>query len=560
MEELIVIYETLVKDPDIGELQRLGRIRQLNDLKTPPAGYKFDIEKANRVVKFLKLLPHVKGSLAGTLFDPEPWQIYDIIYPIFGWVTDDEKELRRFKVAYNEMARKTGKSFLVSGIGLYMTFFDNEPGAETYCIATKKDQAKLVWDVANDMKNRTDLRSKIKTSYSQLTGRGCKFAPLGADSKTLDGLSTHFGIVDEYHSHKNSNLYDVIKSSTGARQNSLMMIITTAGFNKASACYDERQYSEKILRGQLDNIHHFAFISSIDKDDNPFDPSTWKKANPNLGVSNSLEDFKVAAKEAKQKGGQTLVEFLTKRLNVWTNVSDVWIKDEDFPLAEKTEFKEKDLENAPCYGGLDLSKTSDLSAYALVFPQSGGTFKTIVRSFVPEKSYRERQDTGDNMYQRFVDAGTLIVTPGNVIDYAIILKSIRKDMEFFDVKEMAYDRYMSAQIITELTDDGLETIPFGQGFVSMSAPTKMIETLILEKKLHHNNDPLLRWQLSNVVIDYDPAGNAKMTKATSKANTGGAGNRGSNAKIDGWISIAMGLGRAALNMYYEEEYTGVYLI
>jgi phage terminase large subunit-like protein len=507
----------------------------------------------------LEKLPHVKGSLAGTLFVLEPWQKYDVIYPLFGWVTDNERQLRRFKIAYNEMARKTGKSFLVSGIGLYMTFFDGEPGAETYCIATKKDQAKIVWDGANDMKNRTALRSRIITSYSMMKYKSCVFAPLGADSKTLDGLSTHLGIVDEYHSHKNSHLYDVIKSSTGARDNSMMIIITTAGFNKQSACYDERTYSEKILRGQLKNENYFAFIASIDKKDDPFDPRTWKKANPNLGISNSIEDFTIASKEAKQKGGQTLVEFLTKRLNVWTNVSDVWIKDDDFPVDEKDLFSEEDLIGAECYGGLDLSKTSDLTAYALVFPQPDGKFKTIVRSFVPEKSYEDRTG-GDNVYKKFVDQGTLIVTPGNVIDYNIILESIRDDMEKFEVREMAYDRYMSAQIITELTNDGLECIPFGQGYVSMSAPTKMIETLILEKKLHHNNDALLRWQLSNVLIDYDPAGNAKMTKATSKAQTGGSGNRGSNSKIDAWIAIAMGLGRASLNMYYEEEYTGVYLI
>jgi len=559
MNELIKVYERLYKDKSIGKLQKLGRKRQLDNLKNPPKGYKFSIEKAERVMRFLQKLPHVKGTLAGTLFILEEWQKYDIVYPLFGWVTDDEKELRRFKVAYNEMARKTGKSFLVSGIGLYMTFFDGEAGAETYCIATKKEQAKIVWDVANAMKNRTSLANRITTSYSAMKYKSSVFAPLGSDSKTLDGLSTHLGIVDEYHSHKNSHLYDVIKSSTGARQNSLMIIITTAGFNKYSACYEERTYSEKILRGQIDNENYFAFIASIDPKDDPFNPDVWKKANPNLGVSNSLEDFVIASKEARQKGGQTLVEFLTKRLNVWTNVSDVWVKDEDFDVPEETLFNESELVGEECYGGLDLSKTSDLSAYALVFPRSNGEYMTIVRSFVPRTSYEDRIE-GDNVYAKFADMGTLRITDGNVIDYNIILESIRDDMQKFDICEMAYDRYMSSQIITDLTDDGLECIPFGQGFVSMSAPTKMIETLLLEKKLHHNNDPLLRWQLSNVLIDYDPAGNAKMTKATSKARTGGKGNRGSNSKIDAWVSIAMALGRASLNVYYDEHYTGVYLI
>jgi len=556
-DNLELIYKNLIKSRDIGELQRLGRERMLRDLRKPPAGYKFDIEKAMRVVSFLEKLPHVKGQLAGTLFKLEEWQKYDIILPLFGWVSIDDTGRRRFKVAYNEMARKTGKSFLMSGIGLYMTFFDGEAGAETYCIATKKEQAKLVWDVANDMKNHTSLRKRIKTAYTSMSSKGCKMLPLGSDSKTLDGLSCHCGIVDEYHSHKNSHLYDVVKSSSGARINSLMIIITTAGFNKFSACYDERTYSEKILRQQLDNENYFAFIASIDEGDNPFDRDTWKKANPNLGVSNSYEDFEVASKEAQQKGGQTLVEFLTKRLNVWTNVSDVWIKDDDFSVPKNTLFNPADLYGQDCYIGLDLSKTSDLSAYALVFPQSNGEYKTIARAYVPSRAFEERKN-GDNIYDKFVDAGTLKVTSGNVIDYNMISHDIKQDMEDYNVIELAYDRYMSASIITELTNEGLECIPFGQGFVSMNAPVSLIETLILEQKLHHNNDDLLRWQLSNVLIDYDSAGNKKMTKATSSANSGGQ--TGSNAKIDSWIAISMGLARASLNMHYEDDYNGIFII
>jgi len=555
--ELKEKYQSLILDENIGELQRLGRERQLRDLEHPPTGFKFDIEAAQRVVKFLQKLPHVKGQLAGTLFILEEWQIFDIVYPLFGWVHVDGSGRRRFKVAYNEMARKTGKSFLMSGIGLYLAFFDGEAGAEVYTLATKKDQAKLVWDVANDMKNHTTLRKRIKTAYNTMTMKGCKMLPLGSDSKTLDGLSAHGAIIDEYHSHKNSHLYDVVKSSSGARINSLMIIITTAGFNKYSACYEERSYSEKILRQQIDNDNYFAFIASIDDGDNPFDAATWRKANPNLGISNSYEDFEVAAKEAQQKGGQTLVEFLTKRLNVWTNVSDVWIKDADFTLENYTLFDETDLHGQQCYIGLDLSKTSDLSAYALIFPQPDGEYKTIARAYVPQRAYEDRKN-GDNLYDKFVNAGTLKVTSGNVIDYTQIEADIIQDMQDFDVVELAYDRYMSASIITTLTNEGLECIPFGQGFISMNSPTTLIETLMLEKKLHHNNDELLRWQLSNVLIDYDAAGNKKMTKATSASGSGNT--RGSAAKIDSWIAIAMGLARASLNTYYEDEYSGVFIL
>ena len=557
-KELIKLYSELYSNSDIGELQKLGRKRQLDNLKKGVPGYKFSIDRAERVVDFLQKLPHVKGQLAGTLFKLEEWQKYDIVYPLFGWVTDDDQERRRFKLAYNEMARKTGKSFLMAGIGLYMAFFDGEAGAETYCLATKKDQAKILFDMANDMKNHTSLKRRVKTAYNTMTSKGNKFAPLGADSKTLDGLSTHCGIIDEYHSHKNSHLYDVIKSSTGARLNSLMIIITTAGFNKSSACYEEREYSEKILRGQLENENYFAFIASTDSGDDPFDPKVWKKANPNLGVSNSYEDFEVASKEARQKGGQTLVEFLTKRLNIWTNASSVWVKDDDFTQDDKLQFTEEELFGQDCYIGLDLSKTSDLSAYTLVFPQPGGTYKMITRAYVPERSYKEREQ-GDNIYKKFADDGTLTVTPGNVIDYTYIEEDIKKDLENFQVIELAYDRFMSAQIITTLSEH-IDCIPFGQGFLSMSSPVKMIETLLLEKNLHHNNNALLRWQLSCILIAYDPAGNPKIDKSTSKAGTGGSGNRGSNSKVDCWVACAMGLGRASLSVYDESDDCGLYLL
>lgn len=548
LANLIKVYQELVKAPGIGKLQKLNRKRQLKDLKSPPKGYTFDEEKALRVISFLEKLPHVKGELAGQKFKPEEWQKYDIVYPLFGWV--DSAGNRRFKIAYLEMARKSGKSFLLSGIGLYMAFFDGEAGAEVYAIATKKDQAKIVFDMANGMKNATTLRKRIKTAYFKMTSKGNSvFAPLGADSKTLDGLSTHFCIVDEYHSHRNSDLYDVIKSSTGARKNSLMAIITTAGFNKASACYAEREYSEKILSGALINENHFVFIASIDKGDDPFNPLIWGKANPNLGVSNSLEDFRVAANEAKQKGGQTLTEFLTKRLNVWTNSSSVWVKDEDFELPKETLFDENELLGRTCYGGLDLSKTGDLSAYALTFPETDGTYKTIVRSYVPEKAYEERE-RGDNVYRAFKDNGTLTITPGNTIDYRMIFNDIVKDAQDFELVEMAYDRFLSAQIVTDLTAEGIDLIPFGQGFVSMSPPTAEIERLLLDKKLHHNNDPLLRWQLSNVIIEYDSAGNMKMSKKLSQAGSGG---NTTTAKIDAWISIAMSLARTQLYSVSENE-------
>ncbi len=548
LKELIELQEKRCKDKTIGKLQRLGRERFLNDLKKSLADkdLKFDIKKAQRVVDFIQMMPYTKGAKAGQKIELEEWQIYDIIYPLFGFYKKNShgEWVRRYKIAYNEVARKNGKSELAATIGLYLAFADGEIGAEVYTAATKRDQAKIVWLASEFMKNNSPLKKYVKTAYSKMIMEttNSKYEPLGADSKTLDGLNVHGAVIDEYHAHPNADLYDVIRSGMGARKQPLMFIITTAGFNKNSPCYTEREYAIKILEGVVENDEYFVFIATIDDEDieneNYYTEEVWRKANPNLGVSLYIDDFKAMAKEAKEVPTK-LNNFLTKRLNVWTDSMDRWISTDKWNSSFRYEIDEKKLKGLLCFGGLDLSSTTDITALIWLFPQKNENdewFDVLCRFWIPEENMRERERRDKIPYSTWVREGLIQTTPGDVIDYDFIEAQIKKDFEKFDVKELAYDRWNATSIINNLMNEGIENlVPFGQGFASMSAPTKELEILVLKKQLNHGNNPVLRWMMSNVAIVKDAAGNMKIDKARS------------SEKVDGMVALAMALGRAIVH-------------
>ena len=533
-KQLIAILKRRVKDKKIGRYQRLGRERFLNDLLYgEKRGVYFDIKAAERAVRFLEMMPHIKGELAGTKLKLETWQKYDIIFPLFGFmVKKNGHYLRRFKIAYNEIARKNGKSMLASGIANYLAFGEMESGAEVYAVATKRDQAKIVWEVSDSMKNNSPLKKYVETAYTKMKMKitGSVYEPLGADSKTLDGLNTHGAIIDEYHAHPNSDLYNVIRSSTGARKQPLIFIITTAGFNRLSPCYSERKYAIDILEGIVANDSYFVFIATIDDGDDPFDEKVWVKANPNLKISVSIEDFRDMAKEARDKPS-ALNNFLTKKLNVWTDSFSRWISTDKWNASFKYKINEDDLKGKECYAGLDLASTTDIAAFVLIFPKEENEYDVLCRFFIPEEGMRERSRRDKVPYETWVKQGYITATEGNVIDYDFIEHQIKKDCEKFNVKEIAYDRWGATQLITNLDNEGItQTVKFGQGFASMSAPTKQIETLVLQGKLNHGNNPVLTWMMSNVALQHDPSDNIKIDKAKS------------SEKVDGMVALAMALG------------------
>lgn len=491
----------------------------------------FDDTAAQHVLEFFSFLKHSKGQWAGESFRLEPWQGF-ILVQIFGWKWR-ATGLRCYRTAYIEVPRKNGKSTLLAGIALYMMFADGEPGAEVYAAATKRDQAKIVFEEAKRMVQASPaLRKRIgvyKTNM-HVDASHSKFEPLGADADSLDGLNPHAAVVDELHAHKDRDVWDVLETATGARTQSLLYAITTAGFNRYGICYEQRTYTTKILDGILDDDSYFGIIYTIDKDvDDWRTPAAWRKANPNYGVSVLEDDISRLALKAAEMPSATN-NFLTKRLNVWTSQQTLWMSADKWALCGGT-VPLRELRGAPCYLGLDLSSTTDITAVVAAFPLEGDMVVLHPRFYLPEGAVDERVRRDKVPYRVWADQGLITLTPGDVIDYRFIRADINAFADTHEVREIAFDRWGATGFATDLQDDGFEVVPFGQGYGSMSPPTKEMERLVLSKKVMHGDNPVLTWMVSNVAIMTDPAGNIKPAKDKS------------TEKIDGVVAGIMALGR-----------------
>ena len=437
-----------------------------------------------------------------------------------------------------------------AGIGLYMLDADGEPGAEIYSAATKRDQARIVWEEASRMVQRSPALSKrIRTLRSNMhvLETASKFEPLGADADSLDGLNIHGAIIDELHAHKTREVWDVLETATGARRQPLIWAITTAGFDQTGICYELREYSIEVLEGRVQDDTWFAYIATIDESDDPFDESVWIKANPNLGVSVKWDDMRRLAKKAEQLP-TALNNFLTKRLNVWTQQETRWIPldiwDENAGETPAKELEER-LKGVTCYGGLDLGSVSDLSAWVMVFPwPDSDDLDVIARFWCPETRLYDEENRYRYQYQAWAREGWLTATPGRAIDYGFIKQQIIRDATQYGLVDFNVDRLFQAhQLSVELIDEGLTVVGMGQGFVSMAAPMSEFERRLLHGQIHHGNNPVLRWMAGNVAVKQDAAGNLKPDKATSQG------------KIDGIVALVMALDRA---MRHEAPSTSVY--
>jgi len=515
----------------VGHLVRCAVERHLTDLEEAhERGLYFDEEAAQRPIDFFRFLTHSKGAFAGKPFELEPFQKF-CIWVIFGWKNEDGT--RRFKYAYKEISRKNGKTTFAAGLGLYMLLGDGEQGAEIYTAATKRDQAKICFNEAKSMVQKSKGLKKYITAYQNnlhIQATASKMEPLSADYDTLDGLNPHCSIVDEYHAHKNAELYNVMKSAMGAREQPLQFTITTAGFNKESPCYKLRKTCIDILEGRKQDDTFFALIYTLDEEDDWTDPANWKKANPNLGVALKMKYLKDECNQA-QNNPSEIVNFLTKNLNIWTDASEVWIKDADWMQSANIVVDPAKLIGRECYAGLDLAVTRDITALVLLFPnEEDESFDVLPFFWVPADNARDRAERDQVDYPTWIRDGHIFSTPGNVTDYGFIKHTILELAEKYQIRSIAYDRYNATQLVLELIDEGLTMAPFGQGFVSMSAPTKELEKLAIQGKLHHSGNPVLRWMASNVELRRDPAGNIKIDKAKS------------SEKVDGMVSLAMAIG------------------
>jgi len=516
--------------------------RYLTDLDTgEERGLEFKPNVAGAYIQFFsKAIRHTVGEWDGMPFDPLPWQQF-ILWNLYGWFREDGT--RRFNYAYITVARKNGKTTLMSGCALAALVFDQEKSAEVYFAATKKDQAKIGFDEAQRMASASGpLRRHLKAGKHDIKAPklNARCTYLSSDRDTLDGLNVHFAGIDEYHAHPTDGVANVLRSGMQARRNPMHLTITTAGFNKESPCYELQKTCKEILDGVKHDDAQFAIIYELDEGDDWTDSSTWIKANPSLGVALRPQLLESQLQQALNLGGSREVEFKTKHLNKWVTASKTWIQDEIWTKNQR----EIDLSGRICWGGLDLASVSDMTALVMVYPEDDG-YHVRGHYWLPSDTVEQvlQRDPG-HIYRNFLELPNVHITDGNVTDYSSIRRMVsgimntpegqqvdeNSIMHNFQVQRIAFDRYNSTQIAIDLTDDGVPLVPFGQGFVSMSSPTKQLEVLVRTGRIWHDGDPVLRWALGNVELKLDPAGNIKADKQKS------------GGKIDPIVAMVMGIG------------------
>ena len=511
-----------------GRYERLAVERHLRDLRyaTEKMMY-FDEKEAKKAMAFFALLKHYKGEWAGRELELEDWQCF-IVWSLFGWYRVGG--VRRFNYATVEVARKNGKTTFAAGIALYMMVLDGESGAEVYSAAVDRDQAKICWDAAKQMVEKSGALGKYLTTYTTsivMMSTASSFKPLSRDSGNKDGLNPHCAICDERHAWQTDDIFNVIKSGMGARRQPLVFTITTAGFNMESPYYQARRVAIDVLEGVKEQDNEFAIIFCPDKEDDWKSREAWEKANPNLGVSVSYEYMERELQDAVNKGGTTEVNFKTKNCNMWVDAPDVWISD-DIIQANNRGVTEEELEGMECYGGLDLASHVDINAMALYFPEVQAVRMWF---WIPEGKVLEKEDKVD--YRRWKEGGWITVTPGDVIDIDYQVADIATICQRYDVRNLSFDPAKAYHgTIQGLQRAGLDDIldEYGQSIMNMSEPTKRLEALLRGRELDLMENPVLRWMFRNVAIYRDPNDNIKLDK------------RKSIEKIDGVVALVDALG------------------
>ena len=486
-------------------------------------------------VMFIESLCHTKGTWAGKPFELIDWQ-EQIIRDLFGVLKPNG--YRQFNTAYIEIPKKQGKSELAAAVALLLLCGDGEERAEVYGCAADRNQAKIVFDVAVDMVRfcpALSKRVKILESQKKITylPTNSSYQVLSADVANKHGFNTHGVIFDELHTQPNRKLFDVMLQGSGdARMQPLYFLITTAGNDTNSICYEVHQKAIDIAEGRKVDPTFYSVIYGAAENEDWTDPKVWKKANPSLGITVGIDKVRAACESARQNPGEENA-FRQLRLNQWVKQSVRWMPMDKwdacaFPVSED------DLEGRICYGGLDLSSTTDITAFVLVFPPLDEEDKYYILPYfwIPEETLDLRVRRDHVPYDLWERQGTLMTTEGNVVHYGYIEKFIEQLGERFNIREIAFDRWGAVQMVQNLEGMGFTVVPFGQGFKDMSPPTKELMKLVLEERIAHGGHPVLRWMMDNIYIRTDPAGNIKADKEKS------------TEKIDGAIATIMGLDRA----------------
>ena len=498
----------------------------------------YDKVKADRAVTFIENLCHTKGKWAGKRFWLLPWQ-EQLIRDIFGIVKHDGN--RQFRTAFVEICKKVGKSELAAAIALYLLYADNEPSAEVYGAAADRQQASIVFDVARQMVEMSPAlmkRSKLMSATKRIVNYGNAgfYQVLSAEVGSKHGFSISGLVFDEIHTQPNRQLYDVLtKYSSDARQNPLHFIITTAGNDRNSIAFELHTKAIDILEGRRVDPTFYPVVYGLKDDEDWEDEANWYKVNPSLGYTVDIERLRDAYREAKQNPADEIT-FKWLRMNMWVSSTTSWIPDAIFMKGNEP-IDMRLLEGRDCYAGLDLSSTGDITALVLIFPPRNTDEKYILVPYfwVPEETIPQRVKSNSVPYDVWEKQGDLLATEGNVIHYDFIEKFICDLAEKYHILEIAVDRWNATHMIQNLEDAGFTMVPFGQGFASMSTPTKEFYRLLMEGQIVHAGHPVLRWMAGNVVIETDAAENIKVTKAKSKE------------KIDGIVASIMALDRCLRN-------------
>jgi len=504
---------------------------------------KINTDAADRAVSFFGNLKHSTGEYAGQPFSLMPWQENEIIRPLFGTLKADGT--RQYRTVYVEVPRKNGKTELGAGVGLYLLFADEEPGAQVYSAAGDRMQAGLIYNAAAPMVRQApalNKRARIIESQKRIVyyETNSYYQVLSAEAYSKHGINAHGILFDELHTQPDRELWDVLTTSQGSRRQPLIFVMTTAGYDRNSIGWEIHDYACKVRDGIINDPTFLPVIYAAPEDADWTDEDVWAECNPALGNFRSLDEIRTLCERAKEIPALEMT-FRRLYLNQWVNSVERWL-----PMDKWDACSGKiDLENLKgkvCYAGLDLASTTDLTALALVFPQEDASYDALMHFWIPGDTAREKERRDRVPYLQWAREGYITLTEGNVVDYNYILHYLKEQSEIFDIQELAFDRWGSQKLIADMQEQefvvdpkipGRHLVPFGQGYVSMSAPTKELMNIVLSDKLRHGGNPILRWNADNLVVTQDPAGNLKPDKAKA------------TQKIDGIVALIMALDRAS---------------
>ena len=514
---------------------KLACKRFLSDLERNDLEFREDV--VDEAISFIGILKHFAGKSSGKPFVLEPWQQW-VVANIIGFYWKGTND-RRFTSSYIEVSRKNGKTALAAALCMYFLIADGEDGAEVDLAANSKEQAKIAFSFCSNFAKQLDPSAKTLKAYRDsilLDVNDSKLKVFAADDSKLDGFNASFGLVDEYHSAKNSKVRDVIKSSMGMRQNPHLCTITTAGFDKTLPCYKLRTTAIEILNKLKEDDSMFIAIYSLDDEDDWTDENNWVKCTPNLDVTVTTKYIREQVKSAINNPSEE-VGVKTKTLNLWCDTASVWLP-ESYIMRNSSKINLEDFRDCECYVGVDLAATSDLTAVSYLIEKDGAYyFKTDY--YLPESALKEKPDR--ELYKYWRQMGLLKVTEGNVTDYDYITNDMIAASEILNIQSIGYDKYNATQWAIHATELGLPLEEYPQTLGNFNKPTREMERLILSEKAVIDNNEINRWCFKNVTLKSDHNGNVKPNKAVK------------GKKIDGAIAMIQALGMYLQTPHYSNE-------